>query len=401
MATYLIVGNGVAGNAAAESIRKSDPSGRILIFTKEKYPFYYTPALPEFLAGEKQIQDFTIHPPQWYERNRIDLYLECPVTKIDPVQRVLYTSRTEAIGYDRLLLACGGNSFIPPIPGANHERVLTLRWIDDALKIRDLAKTARKVIVIGGGLLGLEAGNGLRKLGLEVTVVEFAPRLLPRQMDIPGASILQKQMEGMGFRFFLGVKTQEILPHPGGMQIRLDSGEMLEADFVLVSAGVRPELTLTHSLHLTVDKGVKVDDFLQTEIEGIYAAGDLIEHRGRFYGIWPAAMEQGRIAGINMAGGKEKYSGTVPSNQLKVVGIDLVSMGEIDEHRQWESIVVEQESKGYYRKLVLKENRIIGAILLGDIRGNDAIQRAIQSQKDIGPFKSRLADESFDFSQLS
>lgn len=401
MATYLIVGNGVAGNAAAESIRKNDPSGRILIFTKEKYHFYYTPALPEFLAGEKEIRDFTIHPPQWYERNRIDLHLECPVTKVEPEKKVIYTSRAEAFSYDRLLLACGGNSFIPPIPGAKNERVFTLRWIDDALRIRDQAKRARKAVVIGGGLLGLEAGNGLRKLGLEVLVVEFVQRLLPRQMDIPAASMLQREMEKMGFRFFLGRKTQEILPGAGQLQILLDNGERLEADFVLISAGVRPELTLAQSLNLKIDKGVKVDDFLQTEIEGIYAAGDLIEHRGRFYGIWPAAMEQGRVAGINMAGGKEKYAGTVPSNKLKVVGIDLVSMGEIDEENRWESIVVKQENRGHYRKLVLKENRIIGAILLGDIRGNEAIQRAIQSQKDIRAFKDRLADESFDFSLLS
>ncbi|MBI5968654.1 MAG: NAD(P)/FAD-dependent oxidoreductase, partial [Deltaproteobacteria bacterium] len=262
------------------------------------------------------------------------------------------------------------------------------------------AKRSKKVVVVGGGLLGLEAGNGLRKLGLEVSVVEFAPRLLPRQMDVPGAAILQKQMEEMDFRFYLGAKTREIIPEKDSLRVNLEGGESLSADMVLISAGVRPELTLGRSLSLPIDKGIKVDDTMKTGLEGIYAAGDLIEHRGQFYGIWPAAMEQGRIAGANMAGVETKYAGTVPSNTLKVVGIDLVAAGEIDGEGKMESIITKDERKKIYRKLVIKDNAIIGVILLGDIRGSEEIQRAIKSKRDISPFKGKLEQGEFDFSQL-
>lgn len=174
----------------------------------------------------------------------------------------------------------------------------------------------------------------------------------------------------------------------------------MPTDLVLISAGVRPEVELAKALGLPIGRGVKVDDHMNTGLKGIYAAGDLIEHRGRFYGIWPASMEQGKVAGANMAGQEVTYQGTVPSNSLKVVGIDLLAAGEIDAEGRMEAVVLKDEPKKTYRKLVLKEKVIVGAILLGDTRGKDEIQRAIQSKKDISSFKSHLAEENFDFSKL-
>ena len=401
MTTYLIVGNGVAANSAAEEIRKIEPRGDILMFSREKYYFYYVPALPEYLAGEKQVKDFTIHNEKWYEKNGFNLHLETEIVEIDPRQRVAFAKSGEKFPYDKLLLTCGGNSFIPSIPGCQSDGVLTLRTIADAEAIRQRAKQSKRAVMIGGGLLGLEAGNGLRRMGLEISVVEFSPRLLPRQMDVAGAAILRGQMEGMGFRFYLGAKTREIVREKDGLVVYLEEGEKLSAGIVLISAGVRPELALAKSLGLAIDKGVKVDDSMRTEIEDIYAAGDLIEHQGRFYGIWPASMEQGRIAGANMAGQKMKYRGTVPSNTLKVAGIDLVSAGEIDAEGKMESVVTKDEARGTYRKLILQDNIITGMILLGDIRGRDEIQRAIKSKMDVSAIKGNLADERFDFSALS
>jgi nitrite reductase (NADH) large subunit len=400
MVDYIIIGNGVAGNSAAESIRKSDPQGKIMIFTRESYHFYYVPALSEFLSGEKQVKDFTVHNENWYERNRIDLYLRTEVCEILAPERTVVTKRGDRFRYDKLLLACGGNSFVPPIPGSGGESIFTLRTIADALAIRERAKKCRKAAVIGGGLLGLEAGNGLRKMGLEVSVIEFYPRLLPRQTDALAAGILQSQMEGMGFHFCLGAKTREIVPEKNGLWVCLEGGQKLFAEIVLISAGVRPELTLTRSLNLQIDKGLQVDDGMRTGIQDIYAAGDLIEHRGRFYGIWPAAMEQGRVAGANMAGKETEYQGTVPSNSLKVLGIDLLAAGEIDTEGRMESIVTRNQAKRTYRKLVLNDRVIIGAIFLGNMRGKDEIQTAIRTQKDISSLKGDLADEEFDFSRL-
>jgi nitrite reductase (NADH) large subunit len=400
MTTYLIIGNGAAGNAAAEAIRKYDQDGTIHIFSKEKYPFYYVPALPEYLAGGKQLDQFTIHHLDWYEKNRLNLHVETEITEIDPQKKVAVTGQGDQYHYDKLLLATGGYSFVPPIKGSELEGVFTLRTFDDADTIKRRAGNSRRVVLIGGGLLGLEAGNGLRKAGLEVKVVEFFPRLLPRQMDAAGAAILQQQLEDMGFTFFLSAKTQEIVHEPAGLKVVLESGDRLSTDMVLISAGVRPELTLAQSLGLEIDKGVKVDDALRTSREDIYAAGDLVEHRGRFYGIWPACKEQGQVAGAAMAGQEAKYGGTVPANTLKVVGIDLMAAGEIDAEGQLESLVSKDEDKKTYRKLVIKDNALVGAILLGDIRGIEEIQQAIKSKKDISSMKQNLARADFDFSLL-
>ena len=254
--------------------------------------------------------------------------------------------------------------------------------------------------MIGGGLLGLEAGNGLRKLGLKVVVVEFFPRLLPRQMDAPGAAILARQMEDLGFTFYLGAKTREIVAGPDGLQVGLESGEQLKGDLVLISAGVRPDLVLAQALGLDIDKGVKVDDTMKTSRDNVYAAGDLIEHRGRFYGIWPAALEQGRVAGAAMAGQAATYAGTLPSNVLKVVGIDLVAAGDIDADGKLQAIVHTDPAQKTYRKLVIQDNLLVGAILLGDIRGSAEIQAAIQKKLDLSPYKDELVHADFDFKRL-
>jgi len=400
MKQYVIVGNGAAGNAAAETIRRIDPEGRIVMFSREKHDFYYVPALPDYLCGEKEIRDFTLHNQAWYERNRIELHRETEITEIHPAEKTAVSSAGDRFPYDDLLLACGGYSFIPPIPGSLLPGVFALRTLTDADRIKERARQAKKAVVIGGGLLGLEAGNGLRKMGLTVSVVEFFPRLLPRQMDVPGAALLQRQMEGMGFRFHLGAKTQKIESAGSGLTVFLEGGEALAADLVLISAGVRPEVSLKKFLDLQVDKAVKVDDGMRTGVKGIYAAGDLVEHRGRYYGIWPAAMEQGRTAGANMAGAESAYPGTVPSNTLKVVGIDLVASGEIDADGKMEALVTRDEAGKTYRKFVLQGNAILGAILLGDIRGSEEIQKAIKVKKDISSLKSELGRADFDFSRL-
>ncbi len=400
MTVYLIVGNGAAGNAAAESIRKYDPDGPLHIFSRENVPFYYVPALPEYVAGEKDLSKIIIHDRPWYAQHRIDLHLETEITAIDPREKLATTDKGRQFPYDKLLLATGGYSFVPPIKGADLPGVMTLRTLSDAEKIKDWAKRSKRAVLIGGGLLGLEAGNGLRKLGLEVAVVEFFPRLLPRQMDGPGAAMLRRVMENMGFAFYLGAKTQEIYKEGNQLLVLLEGGEKIPADLVLISAGVRPELTLAKALGLDVDKGVKVDDHMQTSLQDIYAAGDLVEHRGRVYGLWPAAMEQGRVAGANMAGHSLTYEGTLPSNVLKVAGIDLMAAGEIDAEGQLEAAVFKDEGKGIYRKVVIRDNAVVGAILFGDIRGSREIQAAIKARKDVSAIKTDLARPDFDFSRF-
>jgi nitrite reductase (NADH) large subunit len=380
MRNYLIVGNGVAGTTAAEQIRKLDQEGRITIVSEEDFPFYYRMRLPEVVSGEVQAEKLLAKKPEWYREQRIDLRLKTKITGADPSKKELITAGGERLSYDLLLLATGSSSFVPPIQGSNKKGVFTLRSMQDARDIVGWAKNVEKVVLIGGGLLGLEVGNGIRKLGKKVSVVEFFPRLLPRQLDVDGAKRLQATMEGMGFSFRLGAKTREIAGEGRVTGVLLEGGENLPCDMVIISAGVRPNQSLAKDLDLAHDKGIQVDDRLRTSRPDIYAAGDVVEYKGMVYGIWPASMEQGRIAGINMAGGEEVYKGTTLANTLKVVGIDLASAGEIDAENKFQSRVL--SDGGVYKKIVMDQNRVIGCIMLGDTDHFGKVVKAISEKQD-------------------
>lgn len=388
MKKYFIIGNGVAGTTAAESIRKNDPEGPITVVTDEALPFYYRIRLNEFMSGDLQEEALVAKKEQWYRDHGIDLSLGTPITGAEPEKKVVVTADGREFPYDVLLVAVGSHSFVPPIKGADKKGVFALRSIQDARDIVTWSKGLDDVILIGGGLLGLEAGNALRKLGKRIMVVEFFPRLLPRQLDVDGAGRLQAVMEDMGFSFRLGAKTEEITGEDQVTGVRLEGGETLSASMVIISAGVRPNLELADALGLEKDKGIKVDEQLRTSRPDVYAAGDVAEFRGVPYGIWTAAMEQGKIAGINMAGGAASYDGTTMANTLKVVGIDLASAGDIDAEKKFESQVVQDEK--VYKKIVIEDNHIIGCIMLGDTRGFQKVTAMMSDKQDISGIKTEI-----------
>jgi len=398
MSGYLVIGNGVAGTTAAENIRKNDKKGEITIVTDEDTPFYYRLRLNEYIGGDITEQGLTAKKNDWYGREDIKLMLKTRITGADPAEKSVITERGKKLSYEQLLIAAGSHSFIPPFKGAEKEGVFSLRNIQDARDIIKQAGEIDKVVIIGGGLLGLETGNAFQKLGKQVTVVEFSPRLLPRQLDPDGAQRLATIMERMGFSFRLGASTEEITGNDMVNGVRLESGETLSAPMVIISAGVRPNMELAEPLGLHYDKGIKVDERLRTNRPGIYAAGDVAEFNGIPYGIWPAAMEQGKIAGINMAGGDMVYEGTVMANVLKVVGIDLGSAGEIDPENKRESRIFSNQD--IYKKIVLDNNQIIGCIMLGDTKGFTKITGAMSAKKDISVIKDKILSEGFDFNQL-
>ncbi len=397
MTGYLIAGNGVAGTTAAEHLRKKDPEGDITVVTDETVPFYYRLRLNEFISGEIGLDQLTAKKDEWYRERRIDLKLGVRLVDGDLASRELKAADGTGYSWDRLLIATGSHSFVPPIAGAEMKGVHTLRGVDDARAILEVQE--EDVVLIGGGLLGLEAGNALRRLGKKVCVVEFFPRLLPRQLDEQGAALLQSILEGMGFSFRLGAKTSAIAGSGRVEAVELEGGERLPAGMVIISAGVRPNMELADVLGLEKDKGIKVDDRLRTSEADVFAAGDVAEHRGMPYGIWTAAMEQGKIAGVNMAGGDEEYTGTTMANTLKVVGVDLASAGDIDADGKLESKVVTGE--GIYRKVVLDGGVIAGCIMLGDTRGFNEITRAMGRKTDVSGLKDELLAEGFDYSVLN
>jgi nitrite reductase (NADH) large subunit len=387
---YIIIGNGVAGTTAAANIRNLDSSGEITVLTDEAAPFYSRIRLIEYLAGEAGERDIIIHKDDWYKKRGIRLLLHTSVSGIDKDNRQIITEKGDMLEYDKLLIATGGFSFVPPIPGSDKRGVFTLRTIEDANEIISYAEGIKKVILIGGGVLGLEAGNSLRKTGHDVSVVEFFPRLLPKQMDPEGAEMLKAQMEGLGFTFYLGAKTKEIVGDDKAVGILLEDGARIDGDLIIISAGVRPRVELAEKSALTIKRGVVVNDRMETGTKYIYAAGDLIEHRERFYGIWPAARKQGEVAGINMAGGSALYDGTTMANILKVVGIDLASAGDIDADGTFDSVVEKDKERYIYKKLVIKDSILSGCILYGDVSGYKKILGAIDEKRDIGNIMQEL-----------
>jgi nitrite reductase (NADH) large subunit len=270
----------------------------------------------------------------------------------------------------------------------------------DAVEMKEFSAKAKQAILIGGGLVGLETGGALLRRGVKVAVIEHNPRILPKQMDEAGAQILQKKMEDIGFSFFLNGQSDEILGKEQVDGLGLKDGRIVGGQMVIISAGVRPNMQLAKEMRLEMKNGILVDDQLKTKTEGVFAAGDVAEHRGRVYGIWPAAQRQGEVAGINMAGGKAIYEGTVVSNTLKVVGIDFTAAGEIDAERKLECVVRSDIEQCTYCKITFKEEKIVGCILLGESKGRAEILNAIEKKSNVKDLKGLILKEGFDFKKL-
>jgi nitrite reductase (NADH) large subunit len=381
MKKYLVIGNGVAGTTAAENIRQNDATGEIIIVSDENLPFYYRVRLPDYLGGTVAESELIAKKKSWYDEKDITLKLSSRITGIEPDAKSVYLESGESLAYDFLLLANGSHPFVPPIKGSDMDGVFTLHTLNDAKRISQAAEKISHVVLIGGGLLGLETANALHKLGKKITVIEFFPRLLPRQLDIEGASRLQHFFEKMDFRFKLGATTTTIAGAGKVEQVILQNGDVLPAEMVIISAGIRANLELATMLGLKTDKGVIVDKYLQTSHPGIYAAGDVIEFEEKAYGIWPAAMEQGKIAGINISGGEAAYKGTTLANILKVAGVDVASAGEIDAENRYNSKIITSED--IYKKVVISNGKVIGCIMLGDRKNFNRINKAIANGDDI------------------
>ncbi|OGD25238.1 MAG: hypothetical protein A2Y56_02665 [Candidatus Aminicenantes bacterium RBG_13_63_10] len=396
-----IIGNGLAGVIAAKTLREAGFDGEVEVFAREKYPYYPRPNLIEYIAGRLPEERLFAFPAGWYAERRIQVGLGTPARRIvlEPLGVELEGGRTER--FDRLLLADGASSFIPPMAGAEKRGVFSLRSWDDALAIVDYLPDHPRTVVLGGGLLGLEIARALNARGARVQVVEFFDRLLPRQLDAPGAALLKRQFENAGLSVRLGAVTEEILGDDRAAGLRLKDGTRLEADMVIVSAGVKPNVELAREAGLAVERGVVVDDFLGTSHPGICAAGDNVQHHGRVYGIIPAAFEQTRAAASNLLGRKKEYGGTVPSNTLKVAGLFLTSAGlAVPEGGGYEEIRREDPESGLYKKIVLEKGRLVGAIWMGTKNGASQIARAVSQKADVSRWKEEILEDGFDFSRL-
>ncbi len=403
---YVIVGNGVAGVTAAQSIVRADPAAEVHIFGAEPYPYYQRPRLWEFLAGEIEQQTLYFRPLEWYAAQGIQVHLGTRVTALDPAEHRLTLAdggSTKFVVYDRLLLATGARPFVPPFAGADKDGVFTLRTLDDARAMRAYAGDVLSVVVIGCGLLGLETARALLSLGLDVSLIESAPHLLPRQLDAEGAQVLQARLEAMGLHFLTNAATEAILGNGRVTGVRLKDGRVVEGEMVLISTGIRSRIELAREAGLEVNRGLIVDEQLRTSAADVYAAGDVAEFEGVVYGIIPAAIEQAQVAAANMvADGSATYSGTVPATTLKIVGIDLTSLGEATATGD-EFVVLRQmgPATGVYRRLALRDGKIVGAILLGDTQNVRPLKQLIATGRDVSAYSDRLLDENLDLKALA
>ena len=399
----VIVGNGVAGVTSARILKEKNPETRISIYTDEGHHYYPRPRLYEVLSGEAEPREVYMFSEEWYKKTGIMVHLNKKALSIDAERKELLLQGGSKVNYDKLLLANGGHSFVPPIKGVKKTGVFTLRTIKDALNIKEFTKKTEKAIVIGGGLLGLEFASSLKKLGQNVEIVEMFPRLLPRQLDQDGATILKNRIASRGIDIVLGAKTVEILGRRTVSGILLDSGETISGDLVLVSAGMRSNTGLAVEAGIKVNRGVIVDGHLRTSIDDVYAVGDVAEFEGKVYGIIPAALEQASIAAANMLRAEQSvYTGTIPSNTLKIVDVELTSMGRVNpEDPKYEEIKKSDQKKGVYKKLVIDKGKIVGAILLGDKKGVTSIKRLMTQKTDITEYKNLILTDNFDYKKVT
>ena len=387
---HIIIGNGPAGTHAGLEIRRIDDSASITILSDENYPFYSRPRLPELISGKSTAEDTIIFPLKWYEEKKINLELNTRVISVDIKKKGVECENGKIFRYDKLLFASGSIPGLIPAEGINGKNIFTLRTIDDAIMLKSLAEKCEEVTVIGGGLLGLEAANSLISLGLKVTVVEFFPRLIPRQIDDEGSEVLKSQLEKMGFKFILGAVTEKIDDEGNRKILYTKNGNRISSDFILVSAGIKPLIEVAENAGILCKKGIQVNDRMETNINNIFAAGDIAEHKGRVYGTWIASKEQGELAGKSMSGDTVAYNGTVPAMTLKVAGINFASIGEFPpaEEHNYRILKRLEPDNGLYHKIFIKEGKIRGAILLGKINHIQKIKGAIG--KDFRPIKNLL-----------
>jgi nitrite reductase (NADH) large subunit len=390
----VMVGNGMAGVRTLEELIKLDADKYdITVFGAEPHPNYNRILLSPVLAGEQTINDIILNTFEWYEQNKITLHVSKTITQIDRVKREVVAADGTREPYDRLLLATGSNPFILPIPGKDLPGVISYRDIKDTNDMIEAAQQYKRAVVIGGGLLGLEAANGLKLRGMEVTVVHVMPWLMERQLDDVSGKLLQKSLEDKGIRFMMQANTAELVAGASGRvgAITFKDGTSLDTDLVVMAVGIRPNTTLAESAGIHCNRGIVVNDTMQTYDPKVYAVGECVSHRGIAYGLVAPLFEQAKVAANHLAEmGIGRYSGSVTSTKLKVTGIDLFSAGNFTGGEDTEVIVMSDPYGGVYKKLVIKDDKLIGACLYGDTVDGSWYFKLLREGRNISDIRDKL-----------
>ncbi|WP_255668341.1 nitrite reductase large subunit NirB [Brevibacillus daliensis] len=381
----VVIGNGMAGVNTLEHVGKeASDQYEITVFGSEPYPNYNRIMLSYVLEGSKTIDDIILNPLSWYEENGITLKKGVTVERIDTTSKLVYATDGTITAYDACIIATGSKPFILPIPGVDKEGVVGFRDISDCEAMLSAAKTYKKAAVIGGGLLGLEAAKGLCQLGMEVTVVHLAEYLMERQLDPTAARMLQTELERQGLKFLTSTMTSELLGGNRVTGLRFKDGSELEADFVVMAAGIIPNIDVAKASNITCGRGIEVDDYMRTSAPGVYAVGECNQHRGVCYGLVAPLYEQGAILAKHLVGTESApYEGSVVATKLKVSGVDVFSAGEFMDQPDLTIIRMQDGYKGLYKKIMLRNNVIVGGVLFGDVSDSSRLDRMIRTQTEM------------------
>jgi NAD(P)H-nitrite reductase large subunit len=403
---YVIIGNSAAGISAVEAIRSVDKESEVTVLSKDSQ-CAYSPALTTYLMSGKIEEKFIyFREPKFYTDNKIDLKLGEAAKSIDPQKKTVTLDKGKKISYDKLLIAVGSKPVVPPVKGINQKGVFTLRCLDDAKNISKYVSKKKKVLIIGGGLVGLRAAYAMEQLGLAVTVVELAPQIMPQNMDKTAAGIVSGFLAENGWEIITGKYVAELKGGKNGVESAvLSDGSELPAPAVIVGTGVRPDVELAKTAGIETNLGIIVNDKMEVKIKGvkkpdIYAAGDVAEaydyqlDKKAVNAIWPLARKQGKVAGLNMAGEKEKYEGGIPMNSVDFYGLTAMSVGRSDLPGTKFSI---KKSDYEYRKIGIKDNRLVHFTLVGNVERAGLLTGLIEDRVDVSSFKKDLMNENFGF----
>ena len=387
----VVAGNGMAGVATIEQLLKHGRTFDITVFGEETHVNYNRILLSSVLAGEKHFEHIVLNDIDWYQHNDIRLRLGVRVEEIDTSRRSIRTNEDDWIEYDKLVVATGSSAWIPPMEGVNKGGVFVFRTLDDTRTLIELAGQGVKAVVIGGGLLGLEAARGLQVRGCDVTVVHLMESLMERQLDALGGAYLQRQIESMGIKVRCGLQTTALLGGAHVEGLRFAGGEGLEANLVVIAAGIRPNTDLARQAGLRVNRGIVVNDHLETSDPNIFAVGECTEHNGKTFGLVAPLMEQAKALAANLAGTPGNgFRGATPATKLKIAGVDVFSAGNFEDAAGRECIRYEDSTLGVYKKLVLKDGRLDGVVLVGDLSDEARYMDWLRSGIDLSSQRRRL-----------
>src|SRR6266852_2912041 len=404
----VVIGNGMAGVACVEQILKHAPKFEITIFGDETHVNYNRILLSSVLAGEKAADDILLNGLEWYQNHGIELRLGVRITEVDAERKTVTGDDGSVTPFDKLLIATGSTPLIPPMEGVKKDGVFVFRNLDDTRALLDRAAPGKKAVVIGGGLLGLEAARGLQVQGCDVTVVHLMDTLMERQLDLTGGGYLKAKMECLGVKVLLERNTTAILGNGKAEAVAFKDGSSVEADFVVIAAGIRPNVELGRKAGLQVNRGILVNDYMETSNPDVFAVGECVEHNGICYGLVAPLFEQGKVLAATITGNRGPvYGGTIQAAKLKIMGVDVFSAGDFSEKAAGtDAIRYEDPALGTYKKLTVRDGKLAGVILVGDTSDSHRYMDWLRSATDLTAlrrqllFPSPVADAGLDTAQM-